>query len=74
MKKHFSDGLSQLGWCAHYMLDRRNLDCYNSGKISRTTCLTDFYWFNNWPNRFAIQKTVNQTEICNCCHCLLLKR
>ena len=73
MKKHFSDGLSQLGWCAHYMLDRRNLDYYNSEKISHTTCLTDFYWFNNSPNRFAKEKTVNQTEICNCCHCLLLK-
>ena len=46
MKKHFSDGLSQLGWSAHYMLDRRNLDYYTSEKISRTTCLTDFYCFN----------------------------
>ena len=24
MKKHFFDNLSQLGWCAHYMLDKRN--------------------------------------------------
>ena len=56
MKKHFCHGLSQLHWCTHYMLDRRNLDYYTSEKIPRTTRLTDFYWFNNSPNRFAKQK------------------
>ena len=66
MKKHFSHGLSQLGWCTYYMLDRRNLDYYTSEKIPRTTRLTDFYWFNNSPNRFDKQKAVNQREICNC--------
>ena len=74
MKKHFCDNLSQLGWCAHYMLDKRNWNYYNSvQQISRAVHLTDFYWFNNSPNRFTKQKTVNQTEISNCCHCLLLK-
>ena len=74
MKQHFcSYGLSQLGWCAHYMLDRRSLDYYNSENVFRKTALTDFYWFNSSPNRFAKQKTINQTEICNCSHCLLPK-
>ena len=74
MKQHFcSYGLSQLGWCAHYMLDRRSLDYYNSENVFRKTALTDFYWFNSSLNRFAKQKTINQTEICNCSHCLLPK-
>ena len=47
MKRHFfgTNGSRQLGWCAHYMLDRRSLT-YCSSKSSQTPELTDFYWFN----------------------------
>ena len=68
MKKYFCDGLGKLGWCAHYMLDRRSLDTL------RTTPITDFYWLDNSPNRFTKQKTVNQTEICQRFHCLFLAK
>ena len=71
MEQHFFciNGLSQLGWCAHYMLEKRILNYCNSTKFSRKTELTEFYWFNNSPNRFHEQKTISQTEICNCMHC-----
>ena len=46
MNKYFCDSLSKLGWCAHYMLDRRSLVPF------RTTRITDFYWFNNSLNKF----------------------
>ena len=68
MKKYFCDGLSKLGWCTDYMLDRRCLDTF------LTTRITDFYCFNNSPNRFTKQKTVNQTEICQCFHCLFFAK
>ena len=67
-KKYFCNGLSKLGWCAHYMLDRRSLDNF------RTTRITDFYWINNSPNRLTKQRAVNQTEICQCFHCLFLDK
>ena len=48
MKSHFfcTNGLRQLGWCAHYMLDRRSLTYYSSKSSQQTTDLTDCYWFN----------------------------
>ena len=47
MKQHFfcTNGLRQLGWCAHYFLDRRSLT-YCSSKLPQTTESTDFYWRN----------------------------
>ena len=59
MKVHFRDGLSRLGWCAHYMIYRRNLDYYTPEKNFCTSRLTDFYWFNNSSDRFTNQKTLN---------------
>ena len=72
MKRHFfgTNGSRQLGWCAHYMLDRRSLT-YCSSKSSQTPELTDFYWFNKSSNRSFKQKTVTHVEICNCFHCFL---
>ena len=48
MKSHFfcTNGLRQLGWCAHYMLDRRSLTYCSSKSPQQTADLTDFYWFN----------------------------
>ena len=47
MTQHFfcTNGLRQLGWCAHYFLDTRSL-AYCSSKLPQTTESTDFYWRN----------------------------
>ena len=54
MDEHFfqTNGLRQLGWCAHYMLDRRSLNYYNQDRKERLqkTQVTEFYWFNILPN------------------------
>ena len=36
MEHHFFciNGFTQLGWCAHYMLEKRSLNYYNSTKFS----------------------------------------
>ena len=73
MDEHFfqNNGLRQLGWCAHYMLDRRNLN-YIEGKkeLLRKTEVTEFYWFNKSPNRAFKQQLVTKTEVvCNCIYC-----
>ena len=55
MDEHFfqTNGLRQLGWCAHYMLDRRGLNDYTEDKkeLLQKTKVTEFYWFNNLSNR-----------------------
>ena len=55
MDEHFFqiNGLRQLGWCAHYMLDRRGLNDYTEDKkeLLQKTKVTEFYWFNNLSNR-----------------------
>ena len=69
--QHFfkANGLRKLGWCVHYMLDRRSLNYYTSvEKLFRKTEVTEFYWFNNLLNRFDKQQTVSQAQICNCMH------
>ena len=54
MDEHFFqiNGLRQLGWCAHYMLDRRGLNDYTEDKkeLLQKTKVTEFYWFNNLSN------------------------
>ena len=71
IERHFfcTNGLRQLGWCARYMLDRRSLNYHNSRNFLQQTKLTEFYWFNNSPNRSFKQKTVSQGEICSFMHC-----
>ena len=75
MDKHFfqTNGLRQLGWCAHYMLDRRSLN-YTEGKkeLLRKNEVTEFCWFNNSPNRAFKRQLVTKTEVCNCMHCRFL--
>ena len=64
-----TNGLRQLGWCAHYMLDRSSLrHCKEKQKIGKTK-ITEFYWFNNLPNRFNKQQFLTQAEVCNCVFC-----
>ena len=47
MDEHFfqTNGLRQLEWCAHYMLDRRRLNYYTEDKkeLLRKTEVTEFY-------------------------------
>ena len=46
MDEHFfqTNGLRQLGWCAHYMFDRRSLNYTEDKKeILRRTEVTEFY-------------------------------
>ena len=68
MDEHFfqTNSLRQLGWCAHYMLGRKT--CKDK-QVIRKTEVTEFYWFNNSPNRFNKQQFVTQVEVCNCVFC-----
>ena len=45
MDEHFfqTNGLRQLCWCAHYMLDRRNLRYCKEKQIIRKTEITEFH-------------------------------
>ena len=71
MDEHFfqTNGLRQLGWCSHYMLDRRSLNYYKDKEVFQKTEVAGFYWFNNAPNRFNKQQFVTQAEVCSCMHC-----
>ena len=73
MDEHFfqTNGLRQLGWCAHYMLDRRSLNYYTEDKkeLLQKTEVTEFYWFNNLLNRAFKQQLVTKSEVCNCLYC-----
>ena len=73
MDEHFfqTNGLRQLCWCAHYMLDRRSLRYCKEKQIIRKTEITEFHWFNNSPNRFNKQQFLTQVEVCNCVFCRL---
>ena len=66
-----TNGLRQLGWCAHYMLDRQSLKYYTEDKkeVLQKTEVTGIYWFNNLPNRGFKQQLVTKTEVCNCTYC-----
>ena len=69
MDEHFfqTNCLRQLGWCAHYMLDRRSLKYIEDKKeLLRKTELTQFYWFNKSPNRAFKRQLLTKTEVCNC--------
>ena len=71
--EHFfqTNGLRQLGWSAHYRPDRRSLNYYTEDKkeLLRKTEVTEFYWFNNSPNRAFKQQLVTKTKVCNCMYC-----
>ena len=64
-------GLEQLGWCAQNMLDRRRLNFSTKDKkeLLQKTEVTEFYWFNNLPNRAFKRQLVTKTEVCNCMYC-----
>ena len=73
MDEHFfqTNGLRELGWCAHYMLDRWSLYYYTEDKkqLLRKTEVTEFYWFNNLPNGASKRQLVTKTDVCNCLYC-----
>ena len=73
MDEHFfqTTGLRELGWCAHYILDRWSLHYYAEYKkeLLRKTEVTQFYWFNNLLNRASKRQLVTKTEVCNCLYC-----
>ena len=64
-----TNSLRQLDWCSDYMLDRRSLRYCKDKQVLRTTEVTEFYWFNNLPNRFHKQQFVTQVEVCNYIYC-----
>ena len=71
MDEHFfqMNGLRQLVWCVHYMLDRRTLRYCKDKQVIRKTEVTEFYWFSKPPNRFNKQQFVTQVEVFNCVFC-----
>ena len=71
MDEHFFQkiGLIQLGWCSHYMLDRRSVNYHKEKQIFKKTDITEYYWFNSSPNRFDKQQFVTEVKVCNCLHC-----
>ena len=60
MDEHFfqTNALRKLGWCSHYMLDRRIPRYCKDKQFFGKTELTEFYWFNNSPKRFYKQQFV----------------
>ena len=71
MDEHFfqANGLRQLGWCSHYMFDRRSLNYCKDKEVFQKTEVTEFYWFTNSPDRFNKQQFVTEVEVCNCLNC-----
>ena len=67
MDEHFfqQNGLRELRWCSHQMLDRRTLN-YHNHKFLRKTEVVELYWFNKLPNRFRNQQTITEVQLCNC--------
>ena len=45
MDEHFfqKNGLRELGWCFHYMLDRRSINYHKEKKIFKKTEIIEFY-------------------------------
>ena len=69
MDEHFfqTNRLRQLGWCAHYMLERRSLNYTEDKKeLLQKNEVTEFY---NSPNRAFKRQLVTKTEVCNCMYC-----
>ena len=71
MEEHFfqKNGLRELGWCSHYMLDRRSVNYDKEKQIFKKTEIVEFYCFNHSPNRFHKQQVVEEVKVCNCLHC-----
>ena len=74
MDEHFfqNNGLRELGWCSHYMLDRRSYNYHENKRFFKKTEIVEFYWFNSSPSRFKEQKTISEVKACNCMHCQLI--
>ena len=71
MEEHFfqKNGLRELGWCSHYMLDRRSVNYDKEKQIFKKTEIVEFYCLNHSPNRFHKQQVVEEVKVCNCLHC-----
>ena len=50
MDEHFfqTNGLREIGWCSHDMLDRRGLNYYKEKQVFWKSEVTEFYWFNDF--------------------------
>ena len=68
LDEHFfqGNGLLQLGWCSHYMLDRMIQLYPKNGSAARKTEIVEFYWFNYSPNRFDKQRNLSKIEVIVC--------
>ena len=75
LDEHFfqGNGLLQLGWCSHYMLDRRIQLYPKNESAARKTEIVEFYWFSYSPNRFDKQPNLSKVEVCSCVHFYFLK-
>ena len=62
------NGLRELGWCLHYMLDRRTLNYHNHEFLKKTE-VVEFYWFNKSSNRFRNQQTITEVQLSNYMYC-----
>ena len=71
MEEHFfqKNGLGELGWCSNYMLDKRSVNYCKDQQVFKKTETVEFYWFNNFLNRFDKQQFVTEVKVCNCMHC-----
>ena len=63
------DSLRELGWCSHYLIDRRSVNYKKEEQVFEKTGIIEFYWFNSWPNRFNNRTIFTEFKICNCMHC-----
>ena len=71
MDEHFfqNNCFRELGWCSHYMLDRRSCNYHKYKQFFKKTEIVQFYCFNRSPKRFKNQKTISEVKVCNCMHC-----
>ena len=67
MDEHFfqENGLRKSGWCSNFMLDR----IIKRNTFFKKTEISQFYWFNNSPNRFHKQQFGTEVKVCNCMYC-----
>ena len=75
LHEHFlkHNGLLELGWCSHYMMDKRNNIYPKDSKIPKTL-IVEFYWLNSSSNRSYNQTFLTKVHVCNCPHCNLFKK
>lgn len=70
--EHFfqKNGLHELGWCCHYLLDKRSYNYYKDKQVFCKTQNAEFIWFNYSRNRSdKPNKFLESVNICKCMNC-----